>query len=230
MISSAFPTSLCKSRSDVPLLPSCLILLDGQIPDPALVRRVARKSACVLCADGGLRHAKALKIEPRFVIGDMDSLPRPLPEFKRAKYFCDFDENNSDFEKTLNFAGELGFKKVFVAGALGGRTDHMLVNLSLIGRYSSVFEITLIDRGFSRLLGPGRYDLALRRGQVFSLLAAPQAEVTLSGAQYPLKKAVLQAGSRGLSNKAGRHPRLTVHQGRVWYIADALGFNARKAC
>ncbi|OGR87269.1 MAG: thiamine diphosphokinase [Elusimicrobia bacterium RIFCSPHIGHO2_02_FULL_57_9] len=203
--------------------PACLILLNGVLPDPGLVRRLARKTSHVLCADGGLRHAASLKLSPRFVIGDMDSLPRPLPHFKkRTTYLCDFDEDRSDFEKTLNFAGEAGFKRIYVAGALGGRTDHMLVNLALIGRYSASLEIIMVDRGFARLLGPGRYDLAtLKKGQAFSLLAAPQAKVSLAGAKHVLKNVFLQAGSLGLSNKAASRPHLVIHQGRLWLMSEA---------
>ena len=197
---------------------SCLILLNGDIPERRLVRVWAARVSRLICADGGARHAIGLRLEPDFVVGDMDSLPHPLPRWKRTVYWCDFDENLSDFEKALRFAKDIGCRRVFVAGALGGRVDHAMVNLALIERYSSRLEIVLLDRGAARLLGPGLHRFALRRGAVFSVLAAPRAAVTLAGARYPLNRLALEAGSRGLSNKAEGRVSLTVHRGRAWFM------------
>ena len=197
---------------------SCLIFLNGDIPDSRPVKAWARRAGGVICADGGVRHAVRLGLEPDFVVGDMDSLPHPLPRWKRTVYWCDFDLNMSDFEKALRFAGHIGCPRVFVAGVLGGRMDHALVNLALIERYGARLDIVLVDRGAARLLGPGVHRFALRRGTVFSVLSAPRAVVSLSGARYPLKNAALAAGSRGLSNKAEGRVSLTVHRGRAWFM------------
>lgn len=199
---------------------ACLVLLGGEIPDPLLVRRAARLCRGILCADGGLRHALGLRLQPDFVVGDMDSLPRPLPRLKKAVFCCDFDQDRSDFEKALGLAGELGCRRVYVAGALGGRTDHALINLALIERLSPSLEIVLLDSRTARLLGPGTYRFTLARGAIFSLLAVPRARVSLSGAKYKLAKAVLEPGSRGLSNQAKGPVRLRVHRGRVWFMSS----------
>ena len=199
---------------------AALLLLDGEIPDRALVRRAAKLCRGIVCADGGLRHAAALKLRPDFVVGDMDSLPR-RPRLRGAPptFWCDFDENRSDFEKALDFAIGLGCRRVYVAGAMGGRTDHALVNLGLLERYSAALELFMLDRGVARLFGPGRHPLGVKRGR-FSLLAAPRAVVTLTGALYPLDRFELVAGSRGLGNAARGAPVLTVHEGRAWAICD----------
>lgn len=198
---------------------AALLLLDGEIPDRALVRRAAKKCRGVICADGGLRHAAALGLRPDFVVGDMDSLPHGKLKGKPPTFWCDFDENRSDFEKALDFALSLGCRQAYVAGAMGGRTDHALVNLGLLERYAGALELVMLDRGVARLLGPGRHELGLSRGR-FSLLAAPRAVVTLTGARYPLERFELVAGSRGLGNAARAAATLTVHEGRVWAVCD----------
>ncbi len=150
----------------------------------------------------------------------MDSLPRPLPPLKRVLFCCDFDRDRSDFEKALGLAARLGCRPVYVAGALGGRTDHALVNLALIEKYALSLELVLLDRGWSRLLGPGSWRFPRPRGSLFTLLAAGgKARVSLSGALYPLRLKTLEPGSRGLSNGAKGPISLTVHQGKVWFIA-----------
>src|SRR5438309_739307 len=103
----------------------------------------------------------------------MDSLPKRLPRWKDVVYFCDFDENSSVFEKALRFAEQTGSSDIYVAGALGWRPDHALVNLSLAERWSKKMKITLLDRGLARLAGPGNYEFRCRRGQPFSLISYP---------------------------------------------------------
>lgn len=196
-----------------------LLILNGDIPEPALVRRLARRARGVFCADGGARHAVELKIEPRFIVGDMDSLPKSLPLWKNTMYWCDFDQERSDFEKALSFAQGVGWRKLWVAGIMGGRLDHAMVNLGLVERYSGALDITIADRGFGRLLGEGRHRVPVARGKTISLLAATgRARVTISGVRYPLNKAVLLPGSRGLSNSATGPVIVTVHSGRLWAL------------
>lgn len=199
---------------------SCLLLLNGEVTDAASLRAAARRAqGRIICADGGVRHAAALRVQPSFVVGDMDSLPRPLPRWRRTVYWCDFSEESNDFEKALRVAAGLGCCRAEVFGALGGQLDHELVNLAVAERWaSSGFEVVLRGRGAARLLGPGRYRLPLRRGERFSLLAAPKSRVTLSAAEYCLKREILTAGSRGLGNTAKGPVHLEIHDGRTWLI------------
>ena len=198
---------------------AALVLLNGEVPEPALVRRAAARCRVLICADGGLRHAVALRLRVDFVVGDMDSLPRPLPPRGKTLYWCDFDENRSDFEKALAVALALGCRRVYLAGMLGGRADHVLVNLGVVERCARAFDVVMLDRGAGRLLWPGRHRLGFSRGR-FSLLASPRAVVTLTGARYPLSRFTLLAGGRGLGNAARGEPVLTVHRGRVWLLYD----------
>lgn len=196
----------------------CLILLNGELGPAAPVRRAARISRGILCCDGAARHAAALGLQPDFVVGDMDSVPHPLPKFKKAVYWCDFDPNRCDLDKALELAVRLGCRRAYVAGALGGRLDHSLVNLAVLESFRGPLEFVLLGEGRGELVGPGRRAVPARRGQAFSLLAAPRAVVTVTGARYPLERAALSAGSRGLSNVALSAPEVTVHEGRVWVL------------
>jgi thiamine pyrophosphokinase len=204
---------------------SLLLLLNGELRDAAAVRRLARRADAVICADGGARHARALGLVPDAVVGDMDSVPRPLPRsWRRTAFVCDFDENRSDLDKALDFAQAAGARRVWIAGAFGGRLDHALVNVAILEARGAGPELALIGGGAARLLGPGRRALPLRRGERFSLLAAPRAVVTLSGARYPLRAARLTRGGRGLGNRAEGRVVLDVRSGRVWLAVDAARF------
>ncbi len=204
---------------------SFLLLLNGELREPKAVKALARRADAVLCADGGARHAKTLGLIPDCVIGDMDSLPRPVPKkWRRTAFICDFDESRSDLDKTLDFAEAAGAGRVWVAGALGGGLDHELVNLAALEARGGKLEIAVIGGGAASLLGPGRHVLGLKRGERFSLVAAPRARVALTGARYPLRGEVLARGSRGLGNRAEGPVVLTVRTGRVWLAVDASRF------
>ena len=204
---------------------SFLLLLNGELREPAAVKALARRADAVLCADGGARHARTLRLIPDCVVGDMDSLPRPLPRaWRRTAYLCDFDENRSDLDKTLDVAAAAGARRVWIAGALGGGLDHELVNLAALEARGGKLEIVVIGGGAARLLGPGRHVLDLRRGERFSLVAASRARVALTGARYPLRGEVLARGSRGLGNRAEGRVVLSVRSGRVWLAVDAARF------
>lgn len=213
-----------------------LLILNGELRAPAAVRAAAKRAGAILCADGGSRHAIALGLQPQLVIGDMDSLPAKRPKWPGTMYFCDFDADLSDFEKSLRLIVRqraprvarrvLGAKPraggpvVFVAAASGGRLDQMLVNLALIERYSEELELVLIDDAPARLLGPGRHKIAGKKGGTLTLLpATPSARVTTAGLAYPLKKERLNRSSRGLSNRfTGASAAIAVHEGRVWAV------------
>lgn len=199
---------------------TALLLLNGELSKPALVKKLAKKASAILCTDGGARHAARLGLEPRIVIGDMDSLPKTLPRWKDTVYLCDFDEEASDFEKGLRFTVEHGFAEVWVAGLAGGRLDHTLVNAALLERYSSKLLLRLAGEPEGAILHQGEHRLACSKGKTFTFLAVGEAaHVTASGLKYPVQGLLLDRGSRGLSNVAvGKEVRVTVHSGAVWAL------------
>lgn len=196
-----------------------LVLLNGELRDPAAAKAAAR-GRLVLCADGGARHAVRLGLVPDLVAGDMDSLPRVLPpSWSKTVFAEDGDPDRSDLDKVLDAARRLGARALAVAGALGGGLDHEWTNLAVLERRAGEFEVSVLDRGVARLLGPGAHRVRLSRGARFSLLAAPRATLTVSGARWTLRRGTLSRGSRGLGNAADGTVAVRVHSGRVWLIA-----------
>lgn len=195
-----------------------LILLDGELRGAKHVRAAARAAGAVICADGGARHAAALGLEPDFVVGDMDSAPPRPKRWKKADYLRDSDTERSDLDKALDHARRLGAREALVAGVLGGGLDHELVNFAALEEGAGGLDLTVIDGGRARLLGPGRHRLPYKRGSRFSLLAAPRAVLSLTGARFGLRHETLTRGTRGLGNAATGKVSLTVRSGRVWAI------------
>lgn len=199
---------------------AALILLNGDLRDPRAARAAARRADWLICADGGARHAAALRLTPDFVVGDMDSVG-PIRPSSGITFINDSDQSRSDFDKALDLAKRLGAGCVFVAAARGGSLDHELVNVGVLEKTG--LDALVIDGGTARLVGPGRHRFNFRKGARFSLLAAPSARLTLEGARFGLKNERLVRGGRGLGNSALGPVRLTVREGKVWVI-DAQPF------
>lgn len=195
-----------------------LLILNGPVTDPAAVKRRAAAAGFVVCADGGAKVARTLGLRPRVVIGDFDSLPKPLPRWKGTTWLFDDDEDLSDFEKALRFLEEGGAGAAWVVGLWGGRPDHQLVNLAVFEKWSSRLALASVDPGWSAVLGPGKHVIPCAKGARLSLVAAgAPATVTTSGLRYPLTGFKLEKGSRGLSNEAVSTPvAIRVLKGRVW--------------
>ena len=199
---------------------SALLVLNGPRPSGKLLRAAAAGAGIVACADGGLKNALACGLSPRVVIGDMDSRPRRTRPIRELSYICDFDENRSDFEKSLDWLRAVGCRRVLISGVRGGRLDHEMVNWAVVRRWSRRLEIVVIDAGFAHHVGKGLRRFPGAKGRTVSLVAdSGSTVVTTSGLRYPLKKERLPPGSRGLSNATTRESfSVQVHRGGVWVV------------
>ena len=81
----------------------------------------------VICADGGLKHAK---VAPVAVIGDFDSLSDKPENLNYVSY--PVEKNATDGQLAIDFAKEHGYDAVTIYGALKGKPDHVLGNLGLL--------------------------------------------------------------------------------------------------
>ena len=117
-------------------MPRAVIFVNGHIPDLELVRDLARPGDTILSADGGTNHALALGLAPSVIIGDLDSLTpdvrRLMEQFGTRLIQHPRDKNETDFELSLDYAVESGYREILIVAALGDRLDQTLGNLALL--------------------------------------------------------------------------------------------------
>jgi thiamine pyrophosphokinase len=164
--------------------------------------------ATVIAADGGLEHARKLGLDVSVVVGDLDSAaPEGVSEAERAGVPIDrhpAEKDATDLELALDAALELAPERVLVLMGDGGRLDHLLSALLLLG--SERYEAVEIDA----YLGPANVRVVRNAralegepGELVSLLAVhgPAEGVRTEGLVYPLAGETLRPGSsRGVSN------------------------------
>lgn len=148
----------------------------------------------VLCADGGLEKARALRLPVDLHIGDMDS----GKETGAQSVLLPAEKDFSDTEACVQAAVARGCRRIVLAGASGGRLDHLLCNLFLIGTLARQgVECMLVDaRNMVCRAVSGRYPAQPHYRYVSLIpLEAELTDVNLSGVKYPLQHKTVQRGS-----------------------------------
>ncbi len=184
-----------------------LVVSGGDFDPPRGLAYWASRAAVVVAADRGAEYALQMGLPVHLVVGDLDSLsPAAQAQLREAATEIRAhrpDKDETDTELALREVMERGCDQVVVLCALGGRLDHTLANVLLLGLPG------LEDRA---LIASGDTEVRLVRkrsrfhgavGDLLTLLplGADAAGVRTSGLAYPLNGERLPAGyARGVSN------------------------------
>ncbi|MFV0526543.1 MAG: thiamine diphosphokinase [Acidimicrobiales bacterium] len=190
------------------MVSTVLIIAGGDRPSPWAVDAVGPVDRCIV-ADSGLDHAYALGLSPDLVVGDLDSVsPGGLARAEEAGTPIERHPGRkaeTDLELALGAAMAQGPDRIVVLGVGGGRLDHEVANLLLLGDE----RVAAVD--LDAVAGPAWVTVARSRprpldgpvGATVSLLPihGDARGVTTTGLEYPLADATLVAGAgRGVSN------------------------------
>lgn len=186
-----------------------LIFANGELPDLDKARLVVQRGDYIICADGGTRHALALGLQPDLIVGDLDSAePAQLEELRKANVTIEsfsHDKDETDLELAINRALALKPKKIVVIGALGGRLDQTLANITLLSDDRlSKFDIRLDDGVEEVLLCRDQVEVHGRGGDIVSLIPWQGAAtgVLTEHLRWPLRRETLYPDkTRGVSNE-----------------------------
>ncbi|KEG22107.1 thiamine pyrophosphokinase [Bartonella bacilliformis Peru38] len=183
------------------------ILLDGDISPTDRLRTQIRNSR-VIAADGGMRHAALLNVQPELWVGDFDSTNQAL-----LQQYCDVprevfsvEKDATDGDLACKKALSQGAQRIILCGAFGGaRSDHSLLHMTQ--------AIAMTEKGLSVLLTSGDeegwpivpqpFSCDLPDGCLFSLIGFSDLQgLTMSGVQWPLSEYTVSFGSSlTLSNR-----------------------------
>ncbi|MEC8948501.1 MAG: thiamine diphosphokinase [Candidatus Thermoplasmatota archaeon] len=187
------------------------VLIAGDRPLPATVGDLAN-NALVVGADGGGDRLLAAGVEPDAVVGDLDSLSVVAQKQFSDRLVRDTYPGTSDLEKSVAWVQEKGADDIVVIGWSGGRLDHTLAALAL------AFEgVQLHDDHLRVTAVTGSAEITAQSGTLFSLMALPEAVVSVGGARWNLEQEPLAMGARGMHNEvaASGHVRVECHTGKL---------------
>ena len=198
-----------------------VVVAGGGPPDPESARAIPL-GARVIAADRGLEHALALGLDVEIAVGDFDSAsPKAVARAEASGTRVErhrAEKDATDLELALDAALSQAAPRIMVLAGDGGRLDHLLSTLLLLG--SSRYEAVEIDA----FVGPARVHVVRGQraiegsvGELVSLLAlhGPAEGVRTEGLAYPLEGETLEPGSsRGVSNVfAAKTARVSLDRG-----------------
>ena len=190
-------------------------LVVGNRPLSSKVIELA-KNTLVVAADAGADRLLKFNIVPDWIIGDLDSVSKKTITKLEEWTITNKDLQKTDLEKAVEYAFEKGVKEVAIVGWDGGRIDHTLAALGL------AFDprIKLIDDEFTVYCVNGEKTIEGEESTLFSLIAMPEARVSVTGARWNLQHEKLNMGGRGIHNEIGPSGEVTIecHSGNLLLI------------
>ncbi len=190
-------------------MPRTIIFANGHLPNPDNARALLRPDDTLIAADGGARHLLGMGLLPALLVGDLDSLDAAsLTQLEAAgveirRYPTDKDE--TDLELALRCALEGQPESILIVGALGGRLDQTLANLSLLTNPAfEGLDLRLEDGAEEAFFCRKQAEVQGRSGEVVSLIpwGGPAEGVVTQGLRWKLSGETLYPHqSRGVSNR-----------------------------
>ncbi|UBH14008.1 thiamine diphosphokinase [Macrococcus armenti] len=168
-------------------------------------------------------------IRPIAVFGDFDS----IDENERARIeneieidYLPAEKNETDLEVALQYAKDLGYQKVFIHGATGGRLDHFLGNLQTLLHPEVLLSqsefIMVNDQNTIQVLAAGTHIIEKEYDKKYiSFIPVNDGVIlTLEGFKYDVERFEVNLGiTRTVSNEfQSTRAEVTVEQGMVYII------------
>ena len=176
----------------------------------------------VICADGGVKLARAAGFQPTAYVGD--NVSGGIPPVGIPQVLLPQVKNVTDLEQALYYAVQRGGRKILMTGCTGGRQDHHLANLLLLEQawqWGAEAEIWDATNRIS-LLTPGTWEIDCVGYHYFGLIPLDRqvTGVCIENAKYPLTDYTLHRGStRSVSNEPlDGFVRITVGSGNALLI------------
>ena len=195
-------------------------LEDDLVPNP-------QGGDLLIAADGGYANLTKRGIVPHLVVGDFDSLGQVPAHPNVHQLPCEKDD--TDIGYAIKVGLERGYTRFVLLGGIGGRLDHTIANLQLLGYLSQRGAIGI-------LAGNGQAATAITNGSfhfpetmsgycsVFCQSGKAQG-ITLEGLKYSLCDAELTGSfPLGVSNEfLGIPARVRVEKGTLLLVWESQG-------
>jgi thiamine pyrophosphokinase len=211
-----------------------IIVANGSVEENETHAQAVQADDLIIAADGGALIALKLDLQPRVVIGDMDSLP-PEIRMELTERGCQFvshspRKDETDTELAIQYALQAGADEIVLLGATGDRLDHTLANVLLLGMPELERVPATIVAGSTQvwlLRGGSELEFGGTPGDIVTLLPLGQDAIGVSaaGLEWALHDDTLRFGpARGVSNVMTMpEARVRLREGRLLVLHVAEG-------
>lgn len=174
----------------------CYIFSSAEISSYGWLEQLDFSNSFVICADGGIKHAKKLGITADVWIGDGDSLQDSKILAKRIIEFPP-EKDNTDTDLAVMFALERGFRNITIIGSLGGRIDHEFSHFCLLKKIlDSGAKGVLLDEKNTVTMENASFELCNSKRQYVSFFpfGGDVTNFSVKGLKYEAKGMTLSCG------------------------------------
>ena len=194
-----------------------VILTNGDFPTHKAPLLILQDAGTIICCDGSVNKLVKNKMEPHYILGDMDSIDDSVKNRYKERVVELPEQNENDLRKSIKWAEDKGVKKTVILGATGKREDHSLANIFTLLQHPSSLEISMYTNHGMFSVVQGKQKFNSFRGQQISLFATdPNIEVTSNNLKYniiSLKLATLYCGS--LNESLNDFFSITLSHGKI---------------
>lgn len=180
-----------------------LIVLNGKLESKTFLKTLSKHYDFIIAADGGANKCLQAGFLPHLVIGDLDTITKKNKTLLKNNLLEIKRQDNTDFEKALEYIKTLNINEVDIALASGGREDFTISNFLTAFNFIKYFKIKFISqKEILYILNCGA-KITCQKGVKVSLIATKQIKnITTKNLKFPLTNESLNYGQRGLSNIA----------------------------
>lgn len=198
----------------------CYIFGGAKIENYSFIK--ISNDAFIIAADSGISHLKGFGVEPDIIMGDFDSCEVPT-EFNCEIVRFKPEKDDTDLMIAVKKALSLGFDKIFILGATGGRFDHTIAALQTLeyiyehGSYGALFD----ENNAVYIQGVGKSRYKADKNCYFSVLSlTDESVVSISGTKYELQDSVIaRSFPLGVSNEfVKEYAEIELSKGKVLII------------
>ena len=160
-----------------------ILFAGAEIRDYSFCESYMDGADAVICCDAGMRHAKALGIDPDYIVGDFDSTASEVLEYYKAKNI-----------PIRQFPTRKNETDLVLFGGIGDRFDHTLANAHyLLSLLKKGVRARLVDDKNCVEVIDRQLTLHGKVGDLVSTLPLSMevTGITLKGFSYPLTDATL---------------------------------------
>lgn len=185
----------------------------------------------IIAADGGYDLLIQHGYTPNLLIGDFDSISSKLPERVETIRFKS-EKDETDMFLAYMEGVKRGYTSFVIHGALGGRLDHTLANISLLAYAKEHGHTSLITDGKQNIICIKNEKITLMgaKGKYLSVFAygGDAMNVSIRGAKYETVSATLTPSfPLGVSNEFTDSPcEISVGAGTLIIIYEIDQFSS----
>lgn len=207
-----------------------LIVCGGEI-DGNFAERLIMSSGfeVIIAADRGMDFLYEHKITPDIIVGDFDSVKNEALSYFKEKGMSDIhalnpEKDDTDTECALQIALDHGADHIIIIGATGTRIDHVLGNISLLGKAMSEGKMAELLDTHNRIRmidSELKIEKNKQYGKYVSIIpVCKNNKITLEGFKYPLKDYTFEGfNTLGISNEiVDDIAKITVNEGQYIVI------------